>query len=278
LSDAPEFYQGLPLIRSRKNDRLRLVRALVTRRGRRQRQRFLVEGPKALSEVLEQRPDLLEQLLYRAAAPSLAVARVLEQARAAGVSTYPVESSVFDELAPSQTPQGVLAVAHLAYAPLDDVLGSGEEARAVVACLGVQDPGNLGTILRSARFFACAGVVVLPGTQDPFSPKVVRSAAGTLLAQPPARAEDLESLLRAATTAGFEPRALAAHGGEPLAKAGLPKRCLLLLGAEGQGLPADTDPLPALTIATPVSEAESLNVGVAFAVAAHTWCAEWGGA
>ena len=70
--------------------------------------------------------------------------------------------------------------------------------------------------------------------------------------------------------AGCGPRALAAHEGAPLGAEPLPSRCLLLLGAEGPGLPEDADALPALTIEG-APGAESLNVAVAFAVAAHTW-------
>ncbi|HBP16910.1 MAG TPA: rRNA methyltransferase, partial [Planctomycetes bacterium] len=74
----------------------------------------------------------------------------------------------------------------------------------------------------------------------------------------------------AAAAAKLEPRALAAHEGAPLGAEPLPSRCLLLLGAEGPGLPEDADALPALTIEG-APGAESLNVAVAFAVAAHTW-------
>lgn len=264
---------GLPVITSRKNDRLRLVRALRSRRGRRMRGRFLLEGPKAIAELLEQDASRVEQLLYRDQPTLLGpVRQALEAAKRAQVAAFPVAAELFDELAPSETPQGLLAVAPLRWTPLEELL-AGEDLgapRALVACLGVQDPGNLGTIARSARFFGFAGLVVLPGTQDPWSPKVVRSAAGALLAQPPAQAEDLGELLRAAAAAQLEPRALAAHEGKPLGRAPLPARCLLLLGAEGQGLPEGAGELPALTIEG-APGAESLNVAVAFAVAAHAW-------
>ena len=269
----PPFHDGLPVITSRKNDRLRLVRALHSRRGRRLRGRFLLEGPKAIAELLEADGERVEQLLFRDQPTLLRpVQRALDAAQRARVPAFPVAAELFDELAPSETPQGLIAVAPLTWTPLDELL-AGEDLsapRALVACLGVQDPGNLGTIARSARFFGFAGLVVLPGTQDPWSPKVVRSAAGALLAQPPAQAEGLGELLRAADAARLEPRALAAHGGTPLSAGALPARCLLLLGAEGQGLPEGAGELSALTIEG-AAGAESLNVAVAFAVAAHAW-------
>ncbi|MGE0708462.1 MAG: TrmH family RNA methyltransferase [Planctomycetota bacterium] len=275
-----EFQDGLPVIHARKNDRLRLARALQSARGRRQRQRFLVEGPKALLDLLARRPDALEQLLVRAGPErTRGVEAVLEAARAAGVPAYPVAPELFAELAPSETPQGLLGIARLRWSPLE-ALCAGEDPsapRALIGCLGVQDPGNLGTILRTARFFGCSGAVILPGTQDPWSPKVVRSAAGALLDRPPARADDLPALLAAAAAAGLQPLALAAHGGAPLAEAELPARCLLLLGAEGAGLPEEATDLPAVTIESPAgAEVESLNVAVACALVAHAWCARHG--
>lgn len=271
----PTFHDGLPVITSPRNERLRLVKALLSRRTRHQRERYLIEGPKAIGELLERGPSAVEQLLYRAQGtlPKRA-AEALAVARAAEVPCYPVESKVFDQVAPSQTPQALLAIAPLRWTPLEELCAPGQGPLGVAACLGVQDPGNLGTILRTSRFFGLAGVVTLPGTQDPFAPKVVRSAAGSLFANPPAQAPDLDALLSASQAAGLEPVALAAHGGEPLAQAELPPRSLLLLGAEGPGLPAQVAGLRQVTIEGS-GQQESLNVAIAFALVAHAWGARW---
>lgn len=267
----PSFQDGFPVISSKRNDRLRLAKALIARRSRQQRERYLVEGPKAIGDLLARDPSRIEQLLYRAQGtlPKAAL-RALHEAKAAGLPCYPVEPALFDEVAPSESPQPVMAIAHLRWTPLAELCAPGEGPLGVAACLGVQDPGNLGTILRTARFFGLAGVVTLPGTQDPFAPKVVRSAAGALIDCPPATAEDLGALLEVSAAAGLEPVALAAHGGEPLASAELPPRALLLLGAEGPGLPEDLPGLRKVTIAG-VGPQESLNVAIAFALVAHAW-------
>jgi TrmH family RNA methyltransferase len=274
------FHDGLPVIRSRKNDRLRLVRSLSTRRGRRRQGRFLLEGPKVLQEALARDPKRVEQVLFRTDGGSKC-APTLAAARAAGVPCYPVDPALFDDLAPAERPQPLLAVAHATWSTLEAILGEAAPLpRAVAACVGVQDPGNLGTILRTARFLGLAGAVVLPGTQDPFSPKVARSSAGALLERPPAQADDVEALLAAADEAALTPVALVAHGGEVLGEAELPARSLLLLGAEGPGLDADLAARAGrrVRIASPAESAESLNVAVAFAIVAHAWSARWGGA
>ncbi len=280
-----DFHDGLPVIRSPKNDRLRLAKSLSSKRGRRHKQRYLLEGPKVIAEVIVRDAARLEQILYRVGKPlGRAAKAVLEAARSAQVPCYPVAVDPFDAAAPAETPQPLLGIARLRWTPLEAMLGGevGDEVtadapRAAAACLGVQDPGNLGTILRSARFLGFAGAVVLPGTQDPFSPKVVRSSAGALCADPPAKADDLTALLAAASAASMQSVALVPRGGTPLHLAELPRRALLLLGAEGPGLEnaaADAATLK-LTIPTPEPDAESLNVAVAFAVVAHAWCARW---
>ena len=139
----PTFHDGLPVITSPRNERLRLVKALHSRRTRHQRQRYLIEGPKPIGELLLRGAGSIEQLLYRAQETlPKHVAEALAAARAAQVPCYPVESKVFDSLAPSQTPQALLAIAPLRWTPLEELCAPGPEARGVAACLGVQDPGN----------------------------------------------------------------------------------------------------------------------------------------
>lgn len=265
------------VVRSAKNERLRDVRALQTSHGRKKQGRFLLEGSKVIEEALERRPAWVEQVLVREGARDPRVERVLARAADLGLPRVIVAGDAFDGLAPSETPQPLLAVARQAWSDLTDVLGApGDERRAVVALAGVQDPGNVGTILRTARFFGLAGVVLLPGAQDPWSPKVVRASAGALLSCPPARAEGLEALMAAARGAGLVPVALDAHAGlDPrLDRRALPARALIVLGAEGAGLPADLGPdVRRVRLAPGDPTAESLNVAVAFSVVAALWAA-----
>lgn len=265
------------VIRSAKNERLRDVRALGTAHGRKKQGRFLLEGPKVVEEALALRPGWLEQVLVREGAADARVERVLARAGDLDLACAIVAPEVFDGLARSEQPQPLLAVARQAWTDLPDLLGGAADAgarRGVVALAGVQDPGNVGTILRSARFFGLAGAVLLPGAQDPWSPKVVRASAGALLAAPPARAPDLPALLAAARAAGLTPVALDAHAGpDPRREPGaLPGRALLLLGAEGGGLPADlAADVRRVRLAPADATAESLNVAVAFGVVAALW-------
>ncbi len=122
---------------------------------------------------------------------------------------------------------------------------------------GVEDPGNVGTIIRSAHALADATVVLGPGCADPFSPKAVRASMGSLFARPPARAglEELHGTLVA----------LDAGGGRTIAEADLTPPVVLCLGAEREGLPAS---LAADAVRIPVA-GDSLNVAMAATIALH---------
>jgi TrmH family RNA methyltransferase len=274
-ADGIERVEGLDVLTSPDNQRLKAAAALHTGRGRRRAERFLLEGPKPVLEVLARRPEWIELLLVRIdrrerKVPD-AAREAVDAARAKGVACVGVAGNLFDDLAPADTPQPLLAVAKQGWADLATVLGPSDGApRAVAALAGVQDPGNVGTILRTARFFGLSGVVLLPGAQDPWAPKVARASAGALIETPPARAETLEELVTKATAAGLVPVALDAHGGEDPRAVPLPPRTLLLLGAEGQGLPPGLT-VRKVTLAPRDAGAESLNVAVAFGVVAALW-------
>jgi len=268
-----------PLISSRKNPRIHLVKALSERRGRKREGKFLIEGVKVVKELLG-RGVPIELVLWKDGLEQRAdAAALLADLRARGVEAFGVAPALFDELAETETTQGLVAVAPMQWRALDDVLGPVPEdlekapPRAVVVAAGVQDPGNLGTIMRSARFLGFAGVLCLSGTTDPWSPKVVRASSGALIDSPPARVDSLAELAAAGRARGFQTVALVPRGGSPLEKTTLPKRSLLLLGAEGPGLTAQAiegaDQRVSLHAKDPA--AESLNAAMAFAIFAYAW-------
>lgn len=156
-------------------------------------------------------------------------------------------------------------------------LGSGTRAIAVWETLedaplepvcvylhGVKDPGNVGTIIRTAVALLGATVAIGPETADPYSPKALRASMGAVFAKPPVRGVSLEEMPEPSV-------ALVAHGGE--APAGLIGAGTLCLGAEREGLPVEVTDLCEKLVTIPIREeggAESLNVASAAAIALHT--------
>jgi TrmH family RNA methyltransferase len=148
---------------------------------------------------------------------------------------------------------------------LADVLAKSSEGP-LLALAGVQDPGNLGTILRSAEAFGAGGVLLGEGTVTPFNPKVVRASAGSVFRLPVAWARLSEALGRMKEQ-GLRLVATDSHKGTPLDQAGLSGPLAIFIGSEGAGLPRDLIKAMDEVVAIPqATQVESLNAGVAASI------------
>ena len=148
---------------------------------------------------------------------------------------------------------------------LEELLAK-SHAGPLLAVAGVQDPGNLGTILRSAEAFGAAGVLLGEGTVSPFNPKVVRASAGSVFRLAFAR-RNLADTLEPMRAQGLRLVATSSHKGTPLNEANLAPPLALFIGSEGAGVPKDLLVQMDETLAIPHSQkVESLNAGVAASI------------
>jgi RNA methyltransferase, TrmH family len=235
------------------------LHALARPRERRETGLFLVEGVR-----------LAEDLLASSIVPTVAAispsledtprGRALAERLRVAVRTETVAEHELRGIADAEAPQGVVVAAEIPRHTLGDVPLS---SRCVLAVLdAVQDPGNFGSIVRSADAFGAAAVITLPGTVDPWNPKAVRSAAGSSLRVPIVEAT-LDELLPFLREHRF--RLLGADmGGADIGTLEPAGRTALVLGNEGAGLTEATRAVLDGTVAVPIrGNAESLNVGVA---------------
>lgn len=238
------------------NPRLRRVRELLIARGRRAQRRFSFEGPTLLEEARRSGVELEE--LYLTLSALEAHGPLIAGIEADGVAAFIVPERTLARLSDVETPPGLVAVARQAPADLTEVLaGTGP----VLLLAGVGDPGNAGTLLRSAEAFGAAGAVFGRGGVDPYAPKVVRSAMGSLFRLPLASAT-AEELLAAAAVAG-RPIVATTTDGEPLGSLRLDPRSIVAVGSERRGVAGW---LPRWDRAVRVEHrgpAESLNAAVA---------------
>ena len=162
----------MDVITSRTNPTVRLVRSLLTRRAVRYRERiFVAEGLLAVTSLIEN-GNRLETLLVDADRQADVPSHLLDTAERPNARSLLVSSEIFGYLSDVETPQPVIGV----FAMPELVIP--RSPRILVALDGVQDPGNLGSILRTCRAAGVDGVVLSSGTVDPYNPKVVRSTAG----------------------------------------------------------------------------------------------------
>jgi len=190
----------------------------------------------------------------------------------AQVETLLLPDKLFDTLVPSESPQGVAALVRLKEFTLDD-LTERLQVGPIVVLAGLQDPGNVGTILRSCEAFGSAGVILGEGTVSPFNSKVVRASAGSVFrlpiihnhaASPAAKLEEISEKLRAQ---GVRLIATSSHKGTPLDQAGWKSPSAIFFGNEGSGLPRDLMAKMDDSVAIPhTPQVESLNAAVAASI------------
>jgi TrmH family RNA methyltransferase len=237
------------MIESKDNEKLKLVRKLRDRRKREREGLFATEGE-----------DLLEAGLAAGAEPRFVLVAAGAGIPAGDLAVDVVEEELLAAASALGSGTRMIAVWPLVWGP----------AAPVGPCVylhAVGDPGNVGTIIRTADALLGATVALGPGCADPFGPKATRASMGSIFARPPARADV------AGTPA---PRAaLVAHGGDGLE--GLAGAATLCLGAEREGLPDDVLAACAISATIPLQgAAESLNVAAAAAIACERLAAQGG--
>lgn len=236
---------------------LTLARDLKRRKARERNSQFVAEGVRVAEELVRSGRPVAGLLVTRAAVATPRVAALLEAAKAPHVV---VSEADFASAASTDSPQGVLAVADVPDLPLASLPDA--RLRRVLVLDAIQDPGNVGTLIRTAAGLRADAVVALPGTADPWNAKVVRGGAGahfhvTVTA---ATADELAARLRTAGTVVWGADA----GGRPVGTVAAPERLALAVGNEGAGLSPGVRALAAQLVSLPMAAGvESLNVAVA---------------
>jgi RNA methyltransferase, TrmH family len=176
-----------------------------------------------------------------------------------------VSRTVLAAMSPVRTPTGIVALAARPRHATGDVMRRGTAL--LVGAADVQDPGNLGAIVRAAEAGGASGVITTPGGADPFGWKAIRGAMGSTFRLPIVRALSLASMVDEAHAAGLQVVAAVGHAHTPMHEVNFTKPTLIVLGGEGQGLPPalldSADVVVSIPMTPPV---ESLNVAVAAAL------------
>lgn len=261
-----------PLITSRHNPRIVAARQLDERKQRQQQGRFLVEGVKLLEMALRTPAQPREAFVcHQQLAP--AAAPLLERLRAAGAQIHAVSPAVMQALAMREAAEGLVVTFDLWEAGLDELPVADRPLLLVLDRL--QDPGNLGTLLRTADAVGAAGVALIEPCADPFDPKVVRGSMGSLFHLPLARTGDVAGLFAHLRGRGLRIIAADAHQGVDWGQGLWQGPVALVLGNEARGLSPDVIPhIDAWARLPIVGQAESLNVAVAGGVLMYAWLRE----
>lgn len=240
-------------ITSTKNPVIKDLRALRDRKGRESAGRFLVEGEVMLREALKCGLVIRDLLAEEDLAP---MAGELE---AAGANAFIVPRSLLEAVSDTRTPQGICASFDL---PMPLPLAQAPDR--VVALDGVQDPGNVGTIWRTADAAGFGGLLLGAGCADPLSPKVQRSAMGSGFRLPFMQTGDLPAALTELSEKGWTVIASDLHGVDFYSRPKPGEKFVLVIGSEAHGISDATRAAAGQLLKLPMrGGAESLNAAVA---------------
>lgn len=247
-----------------RHQRVRRLRDLIRDpRVRRDQGAFVVEGPRIVEAALDRGATF--ESAYVGPGADRAFRSLTDRLRTLGIPVDELKEGVLERIGDTVTPQPVLAVTAMTRVGLDAL---GRDGLVMVA-VTVRDPGNAGTVLRSAEAAGCAGVVFCGNSVDPHAPKVVRSSGGAVFGIPVVEADDPVKVLDALGRHGRRRLAAAASGGEAFDRVDLTGPVAIVLGNETEGLPTQLDPHLDARVTIPIEPpAESLNVGMAGTVLA----------
>lgn len=249
-------------ITSSSNSLLKRMRLIQSRSGREKEGCFLIEGVKLFDEAVKHGVDIQDVVITESL---LASGFAAGQYRDVLDKVIVVEDKLMSGLATTETPQGLIATAGFKRSQFDDLFAGA--APLVVIGDRVQDPGNLGTIMRTALAFGASGLVLTKGSVDAFNPKVVRAAAGALFTLPFVENVSIEEAVKQCRERGLAILALSADGTKQLHDVDLKNPTALLLGNEANGLEQSVEQDADLVVSIPMAEkSESLNVAIANAV------------
>ncbi len=235
-------------ITSLKNPKVTTWKSLKERKGRKETGCFLVEGRKMVEEALASAFPVEALLLAEGTEPSFAIPDWL--------AVYTMPDHVLAAVCDTKTPQGVAAVVHMVESPL--------QGKRLVALDGVQDPGNVGTIIRTADAAGFDGVLLSNQCADVYSPKVLRATMGSIFRMGLRVTDDLPGMLRGMVDQGASVISSQLDGAPFYERAPVGERYVLVIGSEGNGVTEAVKAVATHRVRLPMrGGAESLNAAVA---------------
>jgi RNA methyltransferase, TrmH family len=221
-----------------------------------------IEGFRVIEEAV--RSGLRFRAVFVSESGQTRAARLLPQI-GSHVETVLLPDKLFANAVPSETPQGVAALVHIKTHTLDRLIENASSGPLLIVA-GVQDPGNLGTILRSAEAFGSAGVILGEGTVSVYNSKVVRASAGSVFRLAALKA-DMKAVIEKLRTRGIRLVATSSHKGTSLPQANLNRQIAIFIGNEGAGLDKKLiSEMDELIMIPHSPRVESLNAGIAASI------------
>ena len=269
----------MEMITSNKNEKIKNLQALLKLKKERDRQGvFVIEGLRIFKDTLETVPRFIEEIFI---SESFASGSFMNELRV-GVSINSelrlnekitvVRDSIFSSISQTVTPQGIMCIVKKPVHKIEEITemlseGSDNEHMKILLLENIQDPGNLGTMLRTAEAAGVAGIVMSRDCADIFNPKVVRSTMGSVFRVPFIYAEDFCAAVEHLKENGITIYAAYLHGGVRYTEIHYDRKSAVMIGNEGNGLTDEAVEKADKRLYIPMEgKIESLNAAVAAAI------------
>jgi TrmH family RNA methyltransferase len=253
-------------ITSPANHLLKQGKALHDRPGREKSKLFLIEGPKLVMEAIDRKLEVVDivvsETFVKQGLPNF------DQQKVKYLHVMP--DKLFAELSTTTTPTGMAAIARMREFTLEDCLK--KENPLLMVCDSIQDPGNLGTMMRSALAFGASGMLLSKGCVDPFNPKVVRGGMGASFGLPIVRDVELVEVFEELHTRGFVTVLVDPRAEKSIIELNMMQPIAFIFGNEGHGFKESTvDSVKEKVLIPMQNDTESLNVSISAAITMFEW-------
>lgn len=258
-------------ITSPQNEKIKFIQSLYKRKKREEAGIFIAEGVRLAEMALDASDEIVYAFLREGAAEDSRLAAAVEKLCDRKTEVYELPTNLFQKLTATVTSQGILLAVRERRRKLDEILEATKDAPFWIVLDHVQDPGNAGSILRTAEAVGAAGVIFLHGSVDAYSDKVVRSSMGAVFTLPVVTHVDRQRLIGLCREKGIRLMvSLLDPEATPYTQMDCHNATALVLGNEGAGISSEITSAADEKIYIPIyGRAESLNVAAAAAVLAY---------
>lgn len=251
-------------ITSSKNPKIKEIKSLYRRKNRWNTGLFIIEGVKIVEECIDNNYSL-ENIIYSDELFNTNGGIEIYERIRAYENLICVPNSLFKEISDTENPQGIMALAKITERPIEDLYK--KENPFILFLEEIQDPGNMGTIIRTADAFNLDGIIVSEGSVDIYNPKVIRSTMGSIFRTPIYHIEDSIETIERLKSMGFGIFATSLQGEDYIYNMDFKNPSLILIGNESKGLSNELHSLAHQWIKIPIlGGAESLNVAIATSI------------
>ena len=252
-------------IKSKENSKIKYVRSLNSKKGRDEQNAFIVEGIKFVNEAIKENTHIMYLIFSEKSLERAEIKELSRLSKEAGFETLVCDDNVFSSAADTINSQGVLAVIRK-----NKYIKGIEDHKFAIFCDRIQDPGNLGTIIRTADAFGPAAVILNKGCVDAYNSKVVRASAGAIFRANFIQAEEDEEVMNSLLNSGYKIISTVVDSNYSFEDIESSEKICIVIGNEGQGVSREIIKKSHMSITIKMSgRAESLNASIAAGISIY---------